>query len=380
MTTAMTYADLFREAAIRKLVESETLFHEGDHLRGSDGMSRAEFMELPVDERVQQVMKDVDANAAWKPALRVEIPKGNGKEGTRGISYATVLDSLRLKLLSDWLRNYAETVLSPVAVGYRQGMVMSGTIRGAVRSMRARKLYMVSVTDVRGFFDNVGWRHLDRVIERLPGDDEIKRCLRAAVRIEVHDRHEGVRIPRAAGTPQGLATSPVLANLVLTERDRALGRYVHPRGGVVLRYADDFLIAMGTVEEATAAQRILARELADLGLSIKEGTGDVVDLRAHTEGVRWLGVELRVVHGVLATRVPHGTIAGKAEELRAKLLTGVLSPEGVEDALERLYRYFTHLTRKEEARRAIKSIEESVIDVASLRRAVYRNPRRQNRA
>ena len=60
----------------------------------------------------------------------------------------------------------------------------------------------------------------------------IGRYLRAGVIVE------GVFQPTTAGTPQGGPASPLLANILLDDLDKELGK----RGLPFVRYADDFVI------------------------------------------------------------------------------------------------------------------------------------------
>ena len=351
-----TYAELFGREAIRRAVEDERLYTAKETLRGSDGMTRGWFLDQGVEKRVALVEKLVEARAGWSPAYRVEIPKGPGKEGTRPISFPTTLDAVRLMMLGDYLSEHAESVLCRVAVGYRPNISMTRTMRGAVQHVRERSAYAVCVTDIERFFDRIEWRHLDRAIGSLPADDELKRLLRAAVRVEARDGRSGTRIARAAGTPQGFAISPPLSNLVLANLDRRLERAAQPRSAHVRRFADDYFVAAGSVEEAEALRGVLVGGLGELGLTVKPGTGSVIDLRDGGRSVVWLGVEMRRERGVLTTRVPERSINSKAHRLRAEWEVGTLSSEAVEGSLAGTLRYFTCAVGKEEARRAVEEI------------------------
>jgi retron-type reverse transcriptase len=320
-------------------------------------MTRYEFRELLTsDEQAALVMKAVRAHQDLSPLLRVNIQKGGGKEGTRPLSYPTTIDAVRLMILADWLGAYAETVLSPVAVAYRPNKAVDATIRGGVTTIRAGKLPMVAATDIKGFFDNIQWKHLERVIERLPADQNIKALLRAAIRAEVRDRETGDRITRTAGTPQGLAVSPVLANLVLHESDVRLQRIVNPRGGLILRYADDYNSANTTETAANTSAEALRHHLGELGLQVKAGTGDVIDLREPGASVVWLGVELRMGRDGLVINVPEKSVIGKAADLQGEFQAGLLSREGVLDRINDLHWHYAQLVTEAEAARAIRSL------------------------
>jgi hypothetical protein len=165
-------------------------------------MSRGYFLDLSVERRVELVTRLVRERAGWAPLTCVNVPKGPGKEGTRPICYPTTLDAVRQMILGDRLGAYAETVLSPQAVGYRHGVAMTRTVRGAIAKARQERLYVVAVADVRGFFDTIAWKHLRKVIRGLPADDAIKTMLQAGVEADVLDRRSREPVDRMAGTPR----------------------------------------------------------------------------------------------------------------------------------------------------------------------------------
>ena len=84
--------------------------------------------------------------------------------------------------------------------------------------------------------------------------------------------------PTAEGTPQGGVISPVLLNVALHGLEQAAGvRYKANRSHagetveaapVLVRYADDFVIACHTQQQAQGVQAQLAEWLADRGLAL----------------------------------------------------------------------------------------------------------------
>lgn len=356
-----TYDELFTREAIERAVKDARLKRARKGLLGSDGITRGEFLcGLSVEERAGQVWRLVVERAPLSPLFRVNIPKGFGKEGTRPISYPTNTDAVRLALLGDWLGQHAEEILSPVAIGYRLEVSMPGKIREAVSLARQRRLYVVIVADVKGFFDNIAWKHLERVIDNLPTDQGVKAMLRSAVRARVIDRDTGKQVERTAGTPQGLSVSPSLANLVLHPIDLQLQRAVASSGGIVRRYADDIAIFLPGHKAAEKAQAVLEAQLGQLGLQVNVGTGEVINLQAKGASACWLGVELHLHRGVMAVRVPEKSLRGKAAELRAKVEKGLLSPEELEQRLLALRGFYSQLVRAEEASRSVMIVNALV--------------------
>ena len=93
-----------------------------------------------------------------------------------------------------------------------------------------------------------------------------------------------------AGTPQGGVISPLLANIYLHAFDRELQRH---DVGVVVRYADDFVIMCRTPDQAQAALGHAREILAGLGLELHPDKTRVIDLREGREGFDFLGCHFR---------------------------------------------------------------------------------------
>jgi RNA-directed DNA polymerase len=88
----------------------------------------------------------------------------------------------------------------------------------------------------------------------------------------------------------GGVISPLLANIYLHAFDREMAR-VNP--GVVVRYADDFVIMCRTPDQAKAALETARHVLAGLGLELHPDKTRVVDLREGREGFDFLGCHFR---------------------------------------------------------------------------------------
>ena len=91
-----------------------------------------------------------------------------------------------------------------------------------------------------------------------------------------------------SGTPQGSPISPLLANIALHRLDEAWqsgGR----RLGVLIRYADDFVVVCPTRQRAEEAQRRVTTVLAPLGLQLNPDKTRIVCLTKGKQGFDFLG-------------------------------------------------------------------------------------------
>jgi RNA-directed DNA polymerase len=105
---------------------------------------------------------------------------------------------------------------------------------------------------------------------------------------------EGAVRTTTAGTPQGGVISPLLANVYLNELDTAWeaeGAHL----GMLVRYADDFVVLCRRRTHAEEARRRLGAILDRLRLKLHPTKTRLVELGVGKDGFEFLGCTLRVV-------------------------------------------------------------------------------------
>ena len=87
------------------------------------------------------------------------------------------------------------------------------------------------------------------------------------------------------GTPQGGVVSPLLANIYLHHvLDEWFERDVRPRlkgNGILVRYADDSVLAFESIDDAKRVMDVLGKRLARYGLKLHPDKTHLVDFRFH---------------------------------------------------------------------------------------------------
>jgi RNA-directed DNA polymerase len=175
------------------------------------------------------------------PVRQVTIPKPEG--GERELGIPTVTDRLIQQVLLQVLQPILDPTFSEHRYGFRPG-------RSAHDAVLAAQSYVQSGRrDLEKFFDRVDHDILiDRLQKRIR-DSGVARLIRAYLNSGIMD--DGVVQTRMMGTPQGGPLSPLLANVLLDEVDKALER----RGRCFVRYADD---ANVYVRSRRAGERVMA--------------------------------------------------------------------------------------------------------------------------
>jgi group II intron reverse transcriptase/maturase len=220
---------------------------------------------------------------------RALIPKPDG--GERPLGIPTVTDRLIQQALLQVLQPLIDPSFSEHSYGFRPGRRAHDAVLAAQRYVQEGRRIVVDV-DLAQFFDRVNHDILmDRLARRI-GDKGALRLVRRY--LEAGILEGGVRIERHEGTPQGGPLSPLLANVLLDEVDRALERSGH----CFARYADDCNVY---VRSRKAGERVLAnlrRLYARLHLVVNEDKTAV----ASAFGRKFLGFELWKAPGEMVKR------------------------------------------------------------------------------
>ena len=202
-------------------------------------------------------------------------------------------------------------------------------MRAAQRYIQSGRRWAADV-DLAKFFDRVNHDVLMERLSRRIADARVLRLIRRYLVAGI--MADGVVVERHEGTPQGGPLSPLLANVLLDEVDKALEQ----RGLKFARYADDLNVYAGSKRAANDAMATLKRLYARLRLQVNESKSAV----ARAWERKFLGYSFWVGAGrAIRYRVAPAALAEMKD--RVRVITSRTGGRSMESVAKELRSYLT---------------------------------------
>jgi RNA-directed DNA polymerase len=259
--------------SLAHLLDEQGLRRAYDRLRkdaavGVDGITKEQY-----GQELERNLRELHGQMRsmryrHQPIRRVHIPKDKGK--TRPIGVSCTADKVVQGALTEVLEAIYEPVFVDGSYGFRRGRSAHDALRALNRVLHAGEVSVILEADITSFFDSIVRKMLLEMLrERVP-DKSFLRLVGKCLHVGILDGEEFFEPD--TGTVQGSVLSPMLGNIYLHHvLDLWFERDVRPRmhGKVhLIRYADDFVIAFESEDDAKRVMAVLPKRFERFGLTL----------------------------------------------------------------------------------------------------------------
>ena len=253
-----------------------------DGAAGVDGQTAAGY-ERDLAGNLESLLNRFKSGSYHAPPVRrVHIPKGDGR--TRPIGIPTLEDKILQRAVVMLLEPIYEQDFLDCSYGFRPGRSAHMALEALWKALMDLGGGWVLEVDIRSFFDSVVHGHLRSILEQRVRDGVVRRAIDKWLKAGVMEN--GAVTHPDLGTPQGGVISPLLANVYLHEvLDEWFAEEVRPRlrgNAMLIRYADDFVIAFALEDDARRVQDVLVKRFAKYGLTLHPEKTRLLDFRRPT--------------------------------------------------------------------------------------------------
>lgn len=275
-------------------VERVTELNAGRGTAGVDGQ-----VALTDQDRVGLIERVPREGRSWKPlpVKRTYILKAGAKRKLRPLGIPVIFDRVLQARVKNAVEPEWEARFDARTYGFRPGRGCHDAIEAIFNTLRGKNVKRLWIldADLTAAFDRIDHTRLLAELGLTPARGMIQGWLQAGV----FEPGKGFA-PTEEGTPQGGVISPVLLNVALHGLEEAAGvrYYTNPsqagwtkaNSPIVIKYADDFIVACHTQRQAEQVKAALAEWLAPRGLSLNEEKTSIVHA---SDGFDFLGFHIR---------------------------------------------------------------------------------------
>ncbi len=255
-----------------------------DGAAGIDGATAADYAERLEANLLDLLDRIKSGRYQAPPVRRSYIPKADGSQRPLGIP--TFEDKVAQRAIVMLLEAIYEQDFLSCSYGFRPERSAHDALHDLRRALMTQGMRWVLDIDIKRYFDTIPHAQLRRFLDQRVTDGVVRRMIDKWLKAGVLEN--GSLSYSTEGTPQGGVISPLLANIylhyVLDEwvatvvGQRLKGRYI------LVRYADDLVMAFEVLFDAQRVFRALGQRLNRFGLTLHPDKSRFIDFRFRRPG------------------------------------------------------------------------------------------------
>ena len=276
-----------------RIHRSDVLWKAWECVRSNKGAAGVDGITLDAVEKygVEKLLKELQDSlhaGTYRPppVLRRYIPKPDGRQRPLGIP--TVKDRVVQAAAKLVLEPIFEADFQPCSFGFRPRRSATDALETIRETVNAGCNHVLDA-DIRDYFGSISQELLIERVKRRVSDRRVVKLLRRWLRAGVME--DGRHSETVSGTPQGGVISPLLSNIYLHSLDSVWMRQC-AQLGVLVRYADDFVVLCRSREAVEEAERRVRIVFERLKLELHPEKTRKAELTDGKEGFDFLGCHL----------------------------------------------------------------------------------------
>jgi len=260
-----------------------------DGATGIDGVTGADY-EKDLEANLDDLLDRMKSGRYFAPPVRRHyIPKADGTKRPLGIP--TFEDKVAQRAILMLLEPIYEADFLPCSYGFRPGRSAHDALNALRAGIIGQRQRWVIDADLKAYFDSISHTHLRSFLDLRIRDGVVRRMIDKWLKAGVLE--EGTVHRPVTGAPQGGVLSPCLSNIFLHHvLDEWFEEVAKPRlrgNCQLVRFADDFVIALGDRHSGKRLLDVLGKRLGRYGLTLHETKTRYVDFRRRRPyGRHWM--------------------------------------------------------------------------------------------
>ncbi len=255
-----------------------------DGAAGIDGIGAADYAENLEANLLDLLDRIKSGRYQAPPVRRSYIPKPDGSQRPLGIP--TFEDKVAQRAIVMLLEAIYEQDFLPCSYGFRPGRSAHDALHDLRTAFMTQGLRWVLDIDIKRYFDTIPHEQLRSFLDQRVVDGVVRRMIDKWLKAGVLENGSLIRMTE--GTPQGGVISPLLANIYLHHvLDEWVAAVVAPRlkgRYILVRYADDLVLAFEDHLDARRVFRALGQRLNRFGLTLHPEKSRFIDFRFRRPG------------------------------------------------------------------------------------------------